>query len=51
MDVMNQIMEQKEAEISATQLQELDGEGIAMAEGKRFTFDIPVNQQTADPLR
>lgn len=47
--VMGQIMDQKDREISAAQLQPMDAEGIEMAKHKRFTIDMvgtPV-----DPLR
>ena len=49
LEIMQQIMREKEKEISAAQQQALDAEGKEMAEEKRFTFDIPA--APSDPLR
>lgn len=49
LDTMEEIMEQKETDIMADGVPELDPETEALAEHKRFTFDI-VNIPT-DPLR
>ena len=49
LNIMGQIMRQKEREIDAEHLQPMDAEGIEMARHKRFTIDMvgtPV-----DPLR
>lgn len=50
-EVMKAIQEQKADELSKTTPHELDDEGDAMADTKRFSFDIPVNVVTIDPLR
>lgn len=50
-EVMKAIQEQKAVELSAATPHELDDEGDAMADTKRFSFDIPVNAVTIDPLR
>lgn len=47
--VMNAIQTQKEIEIDAGELIPLDAEGQALAEHKRFTFDV-INVPN-DPLR
>lgn len=49
LDVMAAIQNEKEKELKAQELQPLTPEGIAMAEHKRFTFDV-VDIPT-DPLR
>lgn len=49
LDIMKTIIEQKEKDIEASQLQPMDSEGKYMAEHKRFTFDV-INVPT-DPLR
>ena len=49
LNIMNVIQEEKEREINQEELQPLDAEGTALAEHKRFTFDI-VDTPT-DPLR
>lgn len=49
LNMMGQIMDQKDREINAAQLQPLDQEGIVMAKHKRFTIDM-VGTPT-DPLR
>ena len=43
--------QQKEKEINAQELIPLNAEGIALAEGKRSTFDMPINVAKVDPLR
>lgn len=50
-EIMEQIQKQKAMELSKTTPHELDDEGDAMADTKRFSFDIPVNAVTIDPLR
>ncbi len=49
LDVMATIMAEKAKEIEAEQLQPLDAEGVELAEGKRFTFDVI--ETPVDPLR
>lgn len=49
LETMQTIQRQKEADIAADQLQPLDAEGAALAEHKRFTFDV-INVPN-DPLR
>ena len=49
LDTMKVIINQKEKDIEASQLQPMDSEGKYMAEHKRFTFDV-INVPT-DPLR
>ncbi len=49
LEIMQQIMHEKEKEISAAEQQSLNDEGKEMAEEKRFTFDIPATP--VDPLR
>ena len=49
LDVMNAIQEEKAKEIEQQELHPLDDEGIALAEGKRFTFDVI--DTPVDPLR
>lgn len=46
---MARIQSQKTKEIDEKELQPLDGKGIALAEHKRFTFDII--DTPVDPLR
>ena len=48
-ETMAEIQDEKEKEIAAEELQPLDAEGVALAEHKRFTFDV-INIP-ADPLR
>lgn len=48
---MTEIQEEKKMELARTQPHALDPEGEAMADTKRFSFDIPVNAVTVDPLR
>ena len=48
LDIMANIMAEKERE---AELLPLDDEGIALAEGKRSTFDMPINVAKVDPLR
>lgn len=45
------IQAEKEKDIAAAELQPLDPEGIALAQGKRATFDLPINVAKVDPLR
>ncbi len=49
LDLMNEIMKQKDADIAANGTPELDEETKALASKKRFTFDVIVTP--ADPLR
>ena len=49
--VMAAIQEEKIKEISEGGLPPLNPEGIAMAEDKRSTFDLPINVAQLDPLR
>ena len=49
LEIMQQIMHEKEEEISAGDTPDLDAEGKEMAGEKRFTFDIPA--APSDPLR
>ena len=49
LDTMAQIVNQKEKDIEASELQPMNPEGKYMAEHKRFTFDV-VDVPT-DPLR
>lgn len=49
LDTMTTIIEQKEKDIEASELQPMNPEGKYMAEHKRFTFDV-INVPT-DPLR
>lgn len=50
LEEMAVIQAAKEAEADAGQLP-LDAEGAALAEGKRETFDLPINVAKTDPLR
>ena len=49
LETMTQIVNQKEKDIEASELQPMNPEGRYMAEHKRFTFDV-VDVPT-DPLR
>lgn len=49
LSIMDAIQTEKEKDIQATDLQPLDPEGEAMAEHKRFTFDLI--DIPNDPLR
>ena len=49
LDTMTQIVNQKEKDIEASELQPMNPEGRYMAEHKRFTFDV-VDVPT-NPLR
>ena len=49
LDVMHSIQKEKAKELAKKEMQPLDPEGEAMAEHKRFTFDI-IDTPT-DPLR
>ena len=51
LDTMAIIMEQKDRDIETQELQPLDPEGVAMADGKRESFDLPINVVKTDPLR
>lgn len=51
LETMAQIMEEKDKEMQAGELQPLDPEGKAIAEQKRKTFDLPTNAVKVDPLR
>lgn len=46
---INEIQTQKQKDINAKTLPPLDSEGMTLAEGKRFTFDVITTP--ADPLR
>lgn len=48
-ETMAEIQDEKEKEIETRELQPLDAEGVALAEHKRFTFDV-INIPS-DPLR
>ena len=50
-ETMTEIQNEKAKEISSGTATELDDEGIAMAEDKRKTFDLPTNAVKVDPLR
>lgn len=49
LEVMEQIMKEKEREIAREEQQPLDNEGETLAEHKRFSFDIV--DTPIDPLR
>lgn len=49
LDVMERIMNEKDKEITATGSVPMDAEIKALAEGKRFTFDVIA--VPTDPLR
>lgn len=49
LEVMSVIQAEKQKEIEAGGQIPLDEEGIALAEAKRFTFDVTTTQ--VDPLR
>lgn len=49
LEIMDTIQTQKAEELAAAELQPLDDEGVAMAEHKRFTFDVV--DTPSDPLR
>jgi len=49
LNVMDEILNQKEKDISKVELHPLDDEGRTLAEGKRFTFDVIAIP--TDPLR
>lgn len=51
LETMAIIMEQKDRDIEMQELQPLDPEGVAMADGKRESFDLPINVVKTDPLR
>lgn len=51
LEEMDCIQEQKDKDINAQELIPLNGEGKALAEGKRQTFDMPINVAKVDPLR
>ena len=51
LDVMAQVQEQKAAEMSETDLDQLTPEVAEMARKKRKTFDLPTNAVKVDPLR
>ena len=51
LDVMAQVQEQKAAEMSETDLDQLTTEVAEMARKKRKTFDLPTNAVKVDPLR
>lgn len=49
LETMSRIMEEKNKELAGKSIPPLDQEGNALAEHKRFTFDIV--DTPADPLR
>lgn len=49
LNTMQEIMEQKERDLAADGIPPLDDEGRALAEHKRFTFDVIAIP--SDPLR
>lgn len=49
LDVMKNIQNEKEKDINGSDLQPLNPEGVALAEHKRFTFDVV--DTPVDPLR
>ena len=49
LDIMRTIIDQKEQDIEAEELQPMDPEGKKMGEHKRFTFDVLT--VPTDPLR
>lgn len=49
LDTMKTIIDQKERDIEAEELQPMDPEGKTMGEHKRFTFDVV--DFPSDPLR
>ena len=49
LEIMASIQTEKEKEIAAQPLQALNAEGVKLAEGKRFTFDVI--DTPSDPLR
>lgn len=49
LDTMKTIIDQKERDIEAEELQPMDPEGKRLAEHKRFTFDVLT--VPTDPLR
>ena len=51
LDVMAQVQEQKAAEMSETDLDQLTPEVAEMARKTRKTFDLPTNAVKVDPLR
>lgn len=51
LETMDTIQAEKAKDITATGQPPLDDEGIALAEHKRSTFDLPINVKKADPLR
>lgn len=50
-DIMAAIQREKTKEIAAQAQPPLDPEGVALAEDKRKTFDLPTNAVKVDPLR
>ena len=51
LDIMAEIQTEKVRELAAEEQQPLDPEGVALAEDKRKTFDLPTNAVKVDPLR
>lgn len=51
LDTMATIQTEKVREVNAQTPPPLDSEGIALAEEKRKTFDLPTNAVKVDPLR
>ena len=49
LNVMSAILSEKEKEVEREEQKALDAEGVAMAEHKRYTFDII--DTPVDPLR
>ena len=48
---METIMNEKARDIAAHAQPALDPEGVALAEYKRESFDMPINVAKTDPLR
>lgn len=51
LEEMDCIQGQKDIENRSKDLLPLNAEGKALAEGKRSTFDMPINVAKVDPLR
>lgn len=51
LNTMGIIQAEKDRDIAAAEQQPLDAEGIALAEHKRSSFDMPINVAKVDPLR
>ena len=51
LSIMAAVQAEKLSEINAQNPPPLDPEGVALAEDKRKTFDLPTNAVKVDPLR